>query len=124
MIEAAMEEFVAQLRHYIDALAGDFGAGDLVAARKSGLVPRSGLVSGVPFLFHGKGLRFELGDRLIDVDFCEAGMEVDWWRFKQFLAPLDERSLVERWRDSYASGCAAANARATTIGGRLLVWKS
>jgi hypothetical protein len=123
MIEAAIIAFIERLDENICALQREFGVQDLVTARKAGTLPRRGAVGRVPFLFHGKGLRFELeDDRVVDVDFCEGGLEVDWWRFQQFLAPLDKRSLVNDWFESYLLAYPAANARATTIAGRRLIW--
>jgi hypothetical protein len=118
-----MSDFASQLACYMKALCDYFGVDDPLAGRSAGRVPRRGSVAGTPFLFHGKGVRFELGDRLVDVDFCQHELEVDWWRFQQFLAPIEERSSVEGLRDSYVAALPEANALQTRIGGRVLVWK-
>jgi hypothetical protein len=122
VVDEAMNEFVSQLRHHVQALCDHFGVNDLLEGRSEGKVPRRGSVSGVPFFFHGKGVRFELDDRLVDVDFCAEGFEVDWWRFQQFLAPITKRSSVAKWRDAYISALPGVNTRRTNIGQRTLVW--
>lgn len=121
MIEAWRSGFVDDLARSVEALRQAYGVDDLVRARKARTLPKDGGVDGVVFEFHGKGVRFDLGDRLVDVDFCTKGVEVDWFRFKYY---LPETVDVQELRTRYLQTLEAANAESSTAAGLRVYWRA
>jgi hypothetical protein len=121
MIRPALADFCNELRRCVGLLLETYSVPDLLEGRRCGRVPRTGEVGGISFYFHGRGLKFELpDDRVVDVDFCPAGVEVYWIRFRQFL-PYEQGDM-EDLRAAYLDALPAANELRQTVAGMRIFW--
>lgn len=71
----------------VSSARGEFGCENLLAARRSGTIPKSGVLrDGWNFNFHGVGCRFEREASAVDVDFGPFGRSdgFDAWRIWRF----------------------------------------
>ncbi|HZF50866.1 MAG TPA: hypothetical protein VE093_19535 [Polyangiaceae bacterium] len=104
-----IDEYQAAVRRVVSTLRAGFGRDDLLRARRTGVIPKDGVISGIEFSFHGIGCRAIVDDVEVDFDFGLDGRAdgFDAWRlwlfarqkpkkYPQFQRQEDIKAALER----------------------------
>ena len=83
-----IDEYQVAARRVASALRVGFGRDNLLRARRSGEIPKEGVISGIEFSFHGVGCRATVDGVEVDFDFGPNGRTDGFeawrlWRFAQ-----------------------------------------
>lgn len=81
-----ISEYQVAVRRVVSALRMGFGRDDLLTSRRRGEIPKSGVINGIDFSFHGVGCRGTVDGMDVDFDFGPDGRTdgFDAWRLWNF----------------------------------------
>lgn len=97
---ALARAYLVRCADLLAVLRASSGQADLLGAMRRGAIPKQGEIEGVPYRFHGIGVRFETSEGLLD---CEIGPDgspagFDAWRLALFADESLGGSIEERRR--------------------------
>lgn len=81
-----INEYQVTVQRVVSALRAGFDRDDLLTARRRGEIPKSGVISGIEFSFHGVGCLGTVDGVEVDFDFGPNGRSdgFDAWRLWNF----------------------------------------